>query len=223
MLLPFNKVMRNPTLKTEIDSKASAIRTRSGFPMYAVGQCADILTFRPELVPWAGTRKRIEMCRRGAQVQPDVLRVGTACRPRNTPGGHAGRSERLPRAQRPRSDARALVGLDGVQKMSSRSATRSSSTTARRTCRRRSTRSTGRPAAPRPSIQTLVQYIDAFLPGRRRADQGGLREQEEVMDGHVKAELAAAINAIIDPMRKRREKLESPGRGAGDRGDPARG
>src|SRR5215510_6182069 len=55
MLIPFNKVMRNPTLKTEIDSKG--LNTGGGdtypfgFPMYAVGQCADILTFRPDLVP----------------------------------------------------------------------------------------------------------------------------------------------------------------------------
>ncbi|MGH7291670.1 MAG: tryptophan--tRNA ligase, partial [Myxococcota bacterium] len=51
MLIPFNKVMRNPTLKTEIDSKGLGDTYPFGFPLYAVGQCADILTFRPELVP----------------------------------------------------------------------------------------------------------------------------------------------------------------------------
>ena len=51
MLLPFNRVMRNPTLKEEIRDKALGDTYSFGFPLYAVGQCADILAFRPELVP----------------------------------------------------------------------------------------------------------------------------------------------------------------------------
>jgi tryptophanyl-tRNA synthetase len=51
MLIPFNRVMRNPTLKTEIDLKGLGDTYSFGFPLYAVGQCADILAFRPEIVP----------------------------------------------------------------------------------------------------------------------------------------------------------------------------
>jgi tryptophanyl-tRNA synthetase len=51
MLLPFNRVMKNPTLRDEIRDKGLGDHYSFGFPMYAVGQCADILTFRPELVP----------------------------------------------------------------------------------------------------------------------------------------------------------------------------
>ena len=51
MLIPFNRVMRNPTLKDEIRDKGLGDNYPFGFPMYAVGQCADILAFRPELVP----------------------------------------------------------------------------------------------------------------------------------------------------------------------------
>lgn len=51
MLIPFNRVMRNPTLKDEIRDKGLGDEYSFGFPMYAVGQCADILAFRPELVP----------------------------------------------------------------------------------------------------------------------------------------------------------------------------
>jgi tryptophanyl-tRNA synthetase len=51
MLLPFNRVMRNPTLKDEIRDKGLGDEYSFGFPMYAVGQCADILAFRPEMVP----------------------------------------------------------------------------------------------------------------------------------------------------------------------------
>ena len=51
MLIPFNRVMRNPTLKDEIRDKGLGDNYPFGFPLYAVGQCADILAFRPELVP----------------------------------------------------------------------------------------------------------------------------------------------------------------------------
>ncbi len=51
MLLPFNRVMRNPTLKDEIRDKGLGDEYSFGFPMYAVGQCADILAFRPAFVP----------------------------------------------------------------------------------------------------------------------------------------------------------------------------
>ncbi len=51
MLLPFNRVMKNPTIRDEIRDKGLGDAYSFGFPMYAVGQTADILTFRPELVP----------------------------------------------------------------------------------------------------------------------------------------------------------------------------
>ena len=51
MLLPFNRVMRNPTLAQEIKDKGLGDKYPFGFPLYAVGQTADILAFRPEVVP----------------------------------------------------------------------------------------------------------------------------------------------------------------------------
>jgi tryptophanyl-tRNA synthetase len=51
MLIPFNRVMRNPTLKDEIRDKGLGENYPFGFPLYAVGQTADILAFRPQLVP----------------------------------------------------------------------------------------------------------------------------------------------------------------------------
>jgi tryptophanyl-tRNA synthetase len=51
MLLPFNRVMRNPTLKEEIRNKGLGDSYSFGFPLYAVGQTADILAFRPQVVP----------------------------------------------------------------------------------------------------------------------------------------------------------------------------
>ena len=51
MLIPFNRVMRNPTLAQEIKDKGLGEKYPFGFPLYAVGQCADILAFRPVMVP----------------------------------------------------------------------------------------------------------------------------------------------------------------------------
>ncbi|MCS7033303.1 MAG: tryptophan--tRNA ligase, partial [Phycisphaerae bacterium] len=51
MLLPFNRVMRNPTLAEEIRDKGLGDHYPFGFPLYAVGQTADILAFRPAMVP----------------------------------------------------------------------------------------------------------------------------------------------------------------------------
>jgi tryptophanyl-tRNA synthetase len=51
MLIPFSVVMKNPTIKDEIRDKGLGESYPFGFPMYAVGQTADILAFRPEIVP----------------------------------------------------------------------------------------------------------------------------------------------------------------------------
>lgn len=51
MLLPYPRVMRNPTLKDEIRDKKLGDNYPFGFLLYAVGQVADILAFRPEIVP----------------------------------------------------------------------------------------------------------------------------------------------------------------------------
>src|SRR4051794_5480589 len=51
MLIPFNRVMRNPTLAQEIKDKDLGDKYPFGFPLYAVGQTADILCFRPDVVP----------------------------------------------------------------------------------------------------------------------------------------------------------------------------
>src|SRR3982751_6406902 len=49
MLLPVNRVLRNPTLRAELETKQLGDSYSFGFPLYTVGQCADILAFRPAL------------------------------------------------------------------------------------------------------------------------------------------------------------------------------
>src|SRR6185436_999969 len=68
MLIPFNRVMRNPTLAQEIKDKDLGDRYPFGFPMYTVGQCADILAFRPTLIPVGEDQEpHIELARKAAR------------------------------------------------------------------------------------------------------------------------------------------------------------
>jgi len=68
MLIPFNRVMKNPTIKDEIRDKGLGADYPFGFPLYSVGQCADILAFRPELVPVGEDQvPHLELCREVAR------------------------------------------------------------------------------------------------------------------------------------------------------------
>lgn len=51
MLIPYPRVMRNPTIKDEIRDKGLGDNYSFGFLLYPIGQVADILAFRPEIVP----------------------------------------------------------------------------------------------------------------------------------------------------------------------------
>lgn len=51
MLVPYARVMRNPTLKDEIRDKGLGENYPFGFLLYPISQVADILAFRPAVVP----------------------------------------------------------------------------------------------------------------------------------------------------------------------------
>jgi len=51
MLVPYARVMRNPTIKDEIRDKGLGENYPFGFLMYPISQAADILSFRAQVVP----------------------------------------------------------------------------------------------------------------------------------------------------------------------------
>lgn len=212
MLLPFNKVMRNPTLKTEIDSKGLGDSYPFGFPMYAVGQCADILAFRPELVPVGEDQEaHIEMCRDVAlKFNQLYCNVGNRVEPKDhvkagglfpIPAAKIGRVARLP-------------GLDGKQKMSkSLNNAIFLYDDAKTVQKKLNGITTGRqsPTDPGDPGNLLMQYVDVFIGGERAAElKRRYAAGDNLGDGHVKQELGQAINALLEPMRQRRAKLETP-------------
>jgi tryptophanyl-tRNA synthetase len=212
MLIPFNKVMRNPTLKTEIESKGLGDTYPFGFPMYAVGQCADILTFRPDLVPVGEDQEaHIEMCRDVA-LKFNQLYCGVGNRVPAEEHHKQGGVFPIPRAKVGRVGR--LVGLDGKNKMSKSLGNAIFLYDSEKDVQKKINKIvTGRATATSPLADDnpLAQYIDVFLP-RERAEQikADYASGKEVMDGHIKAEVGAAINALLAPMRERRARLEEP-------------
>lgn len=195
MLIPYARVMRNPTLKDEIRSKQLGDHYSFGFPLYAVGQCADILTFRADLVPVgedqaAHIEMTREVARRFNQTYAEVFPI---------PEPLIGRVARLP-------------GTDGVEKMSkSRGNAIYLSDSAEDIRKKLARLYTGRqsPTDPGDPTNVLFQYARAFIP-----DEGRVRELadryargDNLGDAAVKAEVAAAIDALVAPMRERRADL----------------
>ncbi len=212
MLIPFNKVMRNPTLKTEIESKGLGDTYPFGFPMYAVGQCADILAFRPELVPVGEDQQaHIEMCRDVA-LKFNQLYCGVGNRVPPEEHAKAGGVFPIPAAKIGR--VARLVGIDGSNKMSkSLNNAIFLYDTEKQVQKKINSIVTGRASTTSPIDpgNVLVQYIETFL-ARERAEEikAAYASGKEVLDGHIKAELGAAINALLAPMRERRARLEAP-------------
>jgi tryptophanyl-tRNA synthetase len=113
-----------------------------------------------------------------------------------------------------------LVGIDGVRKMSkSMDNAIYLSDTAAEIARKVARLHTGRQATTDPGDITnpLFQYVRAFLPDpdRIRMLEDRYARGDDIGDGSIKAEVAAAIDALVAPMRERRAAFDGP------RGDAA--
>lgn len=211
MLLPFNRVMRNPTLKDEIRVKGLGENYSFGFPLYAVGQTADILAFRPvgvpvgedqvphlELTREVGRRFNQLYCQVSDQAEDDdhVAAGGVFPVPR-AEVGVVGR----------------LIGVDGVNKMSKSLGNAIFLSDSTREIQKKVGKIfTGRqsPTEPGDPNNALFQYVDAFIDDvDRRAE---LRDRyvrgDNIGDGHIKQEVAVAIDRLLAPMRERRAAYE---------------
>ncbi len=216
MLVPFNRIMRNPTLKTEIESKGLGDTYSFGFPMYAVGQCADILAFRPDLVPVGVDQvAHIEVCREIARRFNQVYcKVDT----------HAedGEHERLggvfpiPAALVGRVGR--LGGTDGKEKMSkSLNNAIFLSDTPKQVKKKINGMYPGQSRNPDepgdPEINPVFEYADIFIKDAGFVEE--LRERyrkgDNLGDGHVKAFVIEAVNELLEPMRARRAEFETAG------------
>ena len=211
MLLPFNRVMRNPTLKTEIELKGLGETYSFGFPLYAVGQTADILAFRPVGVPVGEDQvPHLELTREVARRFNQIF-CGVDEHAEDEDHVKLGGVFPIPRA-----DVGAvgrLAGIDGVNKMSkSLNNAIFISDPAKEVDKKVKKIFTGRqsPTEPGDINNVLFQYVRTFIKDAARVQE--LEEKyakgDNIGDGHVKLEVAVAINELLEPMRERRAKYE---------------
>lgn len=216
MLLPFNRVMRNPTLKTEIELKDLGDHYSFGFPLYAVGQCADILAFRAELVPVGEDQvAHIEMCR---EVGRRFNWTYAGVDPQTKDEDHVGSGGVFPIPRALVGRVGRLTGTDGKNKMSKSLGNAIFLTdTAKEIKKKMSALYTGRQTMTEPgdTQNALFQYVRAFVkdPARVADLEDRYSRGDNIGDGHVKADVSAAIDELLAPMRERRAALE------GDAGD----
>jgi len=211
MLVPFNRVMRNPTLSQEIKVKGLGETYSFGFPLYAVGQCADILAFRPQSVPVGEDQvPHIEMTREVAR-RFNQTYCGV--------DEHAADEDHIAGGgvfPVPRADVGAvgrLVGTDGVNKMSKSLNNAIFITDEPGVVKKRIGQIyTGRqsPTEPGDPTNALFQYVEAFIPDLARVAE--LKDRyargDHIGDGHIKAEVADAVSALLAPMQARRKQYE---------------
>lgn len=213
MLIPFNRVMNNPTIKTEIETKGLGDSYPFGFPLYSVGQCADILAFRPVYIPVGEDQvPHIEMCRFVAGKFNQTY-CGVSNRTPSEEHEKAGGVFPIPQALVGR--IRRLVGIDGKNKMSKSLGNAIFLSDPPNEVKKKVGKIfTGRqsPTEPGDPENALMQFVDAFIKGERAAElKDRYARGDNLGDGHVKAELTDAINALLEPIRARRAEYEKPG------------
>ena len=214
MLTGYGRLMRNPTIKTEIDVKGLGDKYSFGFLMYAVGQIADILSFTPKYVPVGEDQApHLEMCREAAR-RFNQLYCGVDPHTPDDEAVAAGGVFPIPEAMIGRI-AR-LVGVDGKEKMSkSLGNAIFLSDTPKQVQKKVNKIFTGRqsPTEPGDTGNALFQFVEAFIHDAGRVAE--LKERyakgADLGDGEVKQEVGSAINAMLDPMRARREPFDAAG------------
>ncbi|MEO8704536.1 MAG: tryptophan--tRNA ligase [Kofleriaceae bacterium] len=207
MLIPYPRVMRNPTLKAELASKNLGDHYSFGFPLYTVGQCADILAFRAALVPVGEDQEaHIEMCREVAR-RFDHVYCGVPSTTADADYEHRGGVFPVPAALLGR--VARLPGTDGVHKMSKSLGNAiflSDSTKEIKTKMARMHTGRQQMTDPGDPDNALFQYARAFMPDqdhvRELADR--YRRGDNIGDAAIKSEVATAIDALVAPMRERR-------------------
>ena len=212
MLLPFNRVMRNPTLKEEIKVKGLGENYSFGFPLYAVGQTADILAFRAHAVPVGEDQiPHIELTREVAR-RFNKLYCGIDDNVEDDDPA----MEKMGVFPIPKADVGKvgkLMGTDGVHKMSkSLNNTILITDTPKQVKKKLGQLYTGRQSMTDPGDidSSLMQYVDTFITDVSRAAE--LKDKyirgDNIGDGHIKTEVAEAISALLAPMQERRAEYE---------------
>lgn len=220
MLLPFNRVMRNPTLKDEIRDKGLGDTYPFGFPLYAVGQTADILAFRPDLVPVGEDQlAHLEMTREVAR-RFDQLYCGVD--PQTDDADYVKRGGLFPVIQPKLGRVRRLVGTGGpgpngeLLKMSKSLDNAIFLADDAEVVRKKVMGMYTDPRRLRATDPGTVEgnpvwiFHEAFNPDRAWVEEHEeAYRQGKVGDVAVKKRLVEVLDALLDPIRARRREYEA--------------
>src|SRR5690349_1454677 len=222
MLIPFNRVMRNPTLAQEIKDKDLGDKYPFGFPLYAVGQTADILAFRPDVVPVGEDQlPHLELTREVARrfnqmycnVDPhtedkDYVKAGGLL-PIIEP--KLGRVKRLVGTGAPGPEGKLLKmskSLNNTILLSDDADTVQKKIMGMYTDPKR-IRVTD-PGETDPNKNPLWAFHETFNPDKAWVDeQREAYQNGKVGDVAIKRRLVEVLNALIEPIRTRRKHYEA--------------
>lgn len=198
-MVSLNRVLRNPTVKAEIEQKGYGESVPAGFAMYPVSQAADITAFEANLVPV------------GEDQLPMIEQTREIVRKFNNLYG-----ETLVEPEALVSEFPRLVGLDGKAKMSKSLNNGIYLSDSVEEVNKKVNRMFTDPTRLKPTDPGHIEgnpvfvYHDAFNPNKEEVEDLKKRYREgKVGDVEVKQKLALSINNLLDPMRKRRAELEN--------------
>lgn len=197
-LVSLNRVLRNPTVKAEIEQKGLSESLPAGFAMYPISQAADITAFKADLVPV------------GEDQLPMIEQTREIVRKFNSLYG-----ETLIEPEAMLGDFPRLIGTDGKAKMSKSLGNciylSDSAVEVEKKVRGMYTDPSRLKATDPGKIEgnPVFIYHDAFNPNKDEvADLKDRYQKGSVGDVEVKQKLTVAINNLLEPMRLRRAELE---------------
>ncbi len=198
-LVSLNRVLRNPTVKAEIEQKGFGESVPAGFAMYPVSQAADITAFGADLVPV------------GDDQLPMIEQTREIVRKFNSLYG-----EVLSEPEALLGDYPRLVGLDGKAKMSKSMGNCIFIADSSEEVTKKVMSMYTDPSRLKPTDPGTVEgnpvfiYHDAFNPNKEEVEDLKSRYRAgTVGDVEVKQKLIIAINNLLEPMRVRRAELEN--------------
>jgi len=220
MLIPFPRVMRNPTLKDEIRDKKLGDNYSFGFLLYAVLQVADILAFLAEVVPVGEDQlPHLEMTREVARrfnqlycnvdphtVDGEYLSAGGLL---PVPNPLVGRVDRLAGLGGPNAEGRLLKmskSFDNAIYLSDDADTVAKKIMGMYT-------DPNRIHATDPGVvenNPLWIFHDIFNPDKAWVEQAKDQYRAgKIGDVVCKKKLIDVLNALLEPIRERRVKYQS--------------
>ena len=192
------RLERNPTIKEEIHARGFGRNIPAGFLCYPAAQAADITAFKASVVPV------------GEDQAPLIEQTNEIVRRINAAAG----AEILPEARAVIPKAGRLPGIDGKSKMSKSGGNAiplSASPDAIRAAVRAMFTDPGHLRVEDPGRvegNVVFTYLDAFDDDTEAL--AGLKEHYRrggLGDGRIKARLEDILQALIAPIRERREAL----------------